>query len=404
MSPMVRLPCPRRVLLWTLVAAPALVCPATAQVESPYFPPRGAWARRDPATLGMHGGRLDEAVLFAIEHEASTPTDLSAYIAGTLANEPHGEIVGPVRERGPMSGVVIRGGYLVASWGEPQRVDMTFSVTKTYLSTVVGVAWDRDLIPDVHAPARELVPTAHFEGEHNGSITWDHLLRQTSDWRGALWGKPDWADRPPRDLSLEELPHQPLRAPGSSWKYNDVRVNLLALAALEVWREPLPAVLRREIMDPIGASPSWRWQGYETSWVDIDGLRVQSVSGGGHWGGGMWINTWDHARFGYLFLRDGRWGDRQLISADWIAMARTPSGPNPSYGYMNWFLNGPVAGRGGGRKPMPSAPATSVTFRGAGSNIVYVDWENDLLAVLRWIDSRSLDGFVGLLLAAIEEN
>jgi CubicO group peptidase (beta-lactamase class C family) len=229
-------------------------------------------------------------------------------------------------------------------------------------------------------------------------------LRQTSDWRGTLFGKPDWADRPPRELGLEELPHQPLHEPGSHWKYNDVRVNLLAWAALQVLREPLPVVLRREIMDPIGASASWRWNGYENSWVVLDGQRIQSVSGGGHWGGGMWINSYDHARFGYLFLRMGRWGERRLISEEWIALARTPSEPNPSYGYMNWFLNGPSSASGGeARLPMPSAPASSVTFRGAGSNIIYVDWENDLVIVVRWIDS-SLDAFVGRVLAAIREN
>ncbi|MFT7487330.1 MAG: hypothetical protein ACI9F9_003191, partial [Candidatus Paceibacteria bacterium] len=71
-------------------------------------------------------------------------------------------------------------------------------------------------------------------------------------------------------------------------------------------------------------------------------------------------------------------------------------------GYMNWFLNGAVENPGAEpRKAMPSAPATSVTFRGAGSNIIYIDWENDLLIVVRWID-RSMDAFVGRVLAALE--
>ena len=63
-------------------------------------------------------------------------------------------------------------------------------------------------------------------------------------------------------------------------------------------------------MEPIGASSTWRWYGYENSWVEIDGQKVQSVSGGGHWGGGMFINAYDMARFGYLFLRNGKWKDR----------------------------------------------------------------------------------------------
>ena len=85
----------------------------------------------------------------------------------------------------------------------------------------------------------------------------------------------------------------------------------MALAALQVWRRPLPDVLREEVMEPIGASSTWRWYGYENSWVEIDGKKVQSVSGGGHWGGGMFINAYDMARFGYLFLRNGKWKDRR---------------------------------------------------------------------------------------------
>jgi CubicO group peptidase (beta-lactamase class C family) len=186
-------------------------------------------------------------------------------------------------------------------------------------------------------------------------------------------------------------------------KDNDVRVNLLALAALHVWRRPLPEVLRELVMDPIGASNTWRWHGYTNSWVTLDGSRMQSVSGGGHWGGGMFINTWDHARFGYLFLREGRWEGKRIISPEWIAAARTPTGANAGYGYMNWFLNGSTIRRGAPRRPLPSAPETSVTFQGAGANIVYIDWEHDLVAVFRWIRNGQLDAIIQRVLAAIEE-
>ena len=81
-------------------------------------------------------------------------------------------------------------------------------------------------------------------------------------------------------------------------------------------------------MEPIGASTTWRWHGYDNSWIDLDGRRVQSVSGGGHWGGGMFINAWDMARFGYLFLRNGTWKGREIVTPKWIAMARTPGKVN----------------------------------------------------------------------------
>jgi CubicO group peptidase (beta-lactamase class C family) len=272
---------------------------------------------------------------------------------------------------------------------------MTFSVTKTFLSTAVGLAWERGLIKDVTDRVAPYVPdTGLFDSPHNQPITWEHLLRQTSDWQGTLWGKPDWADRPEGDRP-SDYPNRPLHAPGTHYKYNDVRVNVLALAALHVWRRPLPEILRAEVMDPIGASNTWRWHGYDNSWIELDGLKVQSVTGGGHWGGGMFISARDMARFGLLFLRNGRWGDRQVVSQKWIEMARTPGPANAQYGYMNWFLNT-------GRKSLPSAPESSVTFRGSGQNIIYLDWENDLVIVVRWIRSTpALNELLGKILAAL---
>jgi CubicO group peptidase (beta-lactamase class C family) len=234
-----------------------------------------------------------------------------------------------------------------------------------------------------------------FESEHNRTIKWDHLLRQTSDWQGTLWGKPDWADRPVGEKP-EDWPNRKLYEPGTHFKYNDVRVNVMALAALQVWRRPLPVVLREDVMDPIGASSTWRWYGYENSWVDIDGQRVQSVSGGGHWGGGMFIDSYDMARFGLLFLRNGKWKDRSIVSEKWMQMARTPGPDNKTYGFANWYLNTE-------RKPLPAAPETAVRFVGNGSNIIYVDWENDIVAVVRWIrNDKALNEVVAKLIASMK--
>ena len=158
-----------------------------------------------------------------------------------------------------------------------------------------------------------------------------------SDWEGTLWGKPEWADRPAQQVATWTT--RARVAPGSVYEYNDTRVNVLALAALQMWRRPLPEVLRDEIMDPIGASSTWRWYGYDNAWIVLDGRVVQSVSGGGHWGGGLFINARDMARFGLLTLRRGKWGARQLLSDAWVTQALTPTKAQPTYGYMNWFLN-----------------------------------------------------------------
>jgi CubicO group peptidase (beta-lactamase class C family) len=378
------------------VAGTSLAAAQARQSPAPYYPDRLEWQQRQPAQIGMNAAKLDAAIKFAIASENPATKDLAVDLATTFGREPFDTPIGPVKPRGALNGVVLRHGYLVAEWGESTRVDMTFSVTKTFLSTVVGLAWQKGLIRDVNDRVRDYVPTTDlFESEHNQSITWDHLLRQTSDWQGTLWGKPDWADRP-EGQTPADWPNRKLYEPGTHYKYNDVRVNVLALAALHVIRRPLPQVLREEVMEPIGASSTWRWHGYENSWIDLDGQRVQSMTGGGHWGGGMFISARDMARFGYLFLRNGKWKDRQIVSPKWIEMARTPGPANRTYGYMNWFLNTD-------RKPFPNAPATAVTFQGNGSNIIYIDWDNDLVVVVRWIQQRAFNEFIGGVLAALGE-
>ncbi|HEX7241294.1 MAG TPA: serine hydrolase [Longimicrobiaceae bacterium] len=406
----------RRPLL--LAAALLLAAPAPARVlvaQGVYYPgPGDRWERRAPRQVGMDSVRLAEAVAFAVASEAKAPRSLEQAHYQTFGREPFGEAVGPFRDRGDPTGVVLRHGYVVAEWGDPERVDMTFSVTKSFLSTVVGVALDRGLIRDLDDPVRGYVGPVlayapgmrsdraedfgrspfvdAFATEHNRRVTWDQLLRQTSDWEGTLWGKPEWADRPSQNPA--EWRTRARNAPGSVYEYNDVRVNALALAALQVWRRPLPEVLREHVMDPIGASPTWRWYGYDDSWVVLDGRAVQSVSGGGHWGGGMFISARDLARFGLLTLRRGRWGDRRVLSEEWVRMATTPTPAQPGYGFMNWFLNTD-------RKTLPSAPPNAFVHLGNGTNAVYVDPENDLVVVVRWIENPALDGFVQRVLASV---
>jgi CubicO group peptidase (beta-lactamase class C family) len=371
---------------------------ASAQETGAYFPERFDWQHKKPQDVGMDAARLDEAIKLAVADENSGPRNMAVYLATTFgASEPFDTPIGPVKDAGGPAGLITRHGYIVAEWGDPARVDMTFSVTKTFLTTLAGLAWQRGLIHDIRDHARDYMPAGVdlFEAPHNQPIQWEHLLRQTSDWQGTLWGKPDWADRPEGEKPAD-WPNRQLHEPGTRYKYNDVRVNVLALALLNVWRRPLQEVLREEIMEPIGASSTWRWYGYENSWVEIDGQKMQAVTGGGHWGGGMFINAYDMARFGYLFLRQGKWNSHEIVSEKWIAMARTPGPANKTYGFANWFLNTE-------RKPLPAAPESAVYFEGNGNNIIYVDWDNDVVAVVRWIKGGSaLNDFLAKMLASIE--
>ena len=378
-------------LLVSLLTIPGL---ARAQSGGVYYPPRtGEWESRRPEDVGMNPEALQKAVDFAIANEFRGPRDLKAAISSSF--EPDNTIVGPTKDRGGPAGMIIKNGYIVAEWGDTRRVDMTFSVTKSYLSTVAGLALDAGLIKDVHDKVGTYVTDGTFASEHNSKITWHHLLNQSSDWSGTLFDKPDWADRPPRGSTPEELKQRELEEPGTSFKYNDVRVNVLAYALLQIWRRPLPEILKEKVMDPIGASSTWQWHGYDNSWVMIDGVKMQSVSGGGHWGGGMFINTRDQARFGYLFLRNGKWKDKQLISEKWIRMLQVPSKAKPNYGYMWWLNNGP--------RRAPGWPESVFTAVGFGGNYVAVDQEHDLLIVVRWLDPSKMVDFFTLMLESVGE-
>jgi len=380
-----------------------------------YFPGKWSeWETKKAADLGLDEAKIQEAIQFAKDNETTNPRSMEENHYGTFGREPFGDGIGPFKDRGPQTGIIIKNGYIVAEWGEPFRVDMTHSVTKSFLSYTVGLAYDKGLIRDVNdkvdlymAPILEMQwddnrnKSDHygsqkvmepFKGEHNSKITWNHLLRQTSDWEGTLWGKPDWADRPSRERA--EWGKRERKEPGSTYEYNDVRVNLLALAVMNLLREPLPKVLRENIMDKIDASPTWRWQGYENSWVVIDGQQMQAVSGGGHWGGGMFISARDQARFGLLTLNNGKWKEEQLVSEEWNKMAQTPTVAQTDYGFMNWFLNTD-------KKRLPSAPESSFFHLGSGTNMVYVDQENDLVIVARWVKSSAMDGVVSRVLEAM---
>lgn len=353
--------------------------------QKTYFPTQ-IWEMRSPVQMGMNEKALQEAVEFAEQNEYSGSRDLRIAIYESFKREPFIEILGPTKHRGGPAGMIIKNGYIVAQWGDLNRVDMTFSVTKSYLSTIFGLALDEKLISSINDSVSAYVWDGTFDGKHNQSITWKDLLNQSSDWSGTLFGQPDWADRPPLEGNIDDWRNRTFNEPGKVFEYNDVRVNVTSYALLQVWRKALPQVLKERIMDPIGAGTTWRWNGYNNSFVTIDGLSVQSVSGGGHSGGGMFINTYDQARFGYLFLRNGNWNGKQLISEEWVKAIQNPSPANENYGLM-WWLNK-------GDRQMKEVPETVFYAAGFGGNYIVVDQKNDLLIITRWLEPSKLGEFL----------
>lgn len=358
-----------------------------ATAQQAYFPEQGNWEEKSPTEFKINAQKLKEAVQFAMDHEYSGSKDLREAIVKGFEREPYHKILGPAKKRGGPAGLIIKDGYVISKWGDINRVDMTFSVTKSYLSTMAGLAVDNKLIHSVDDYTHTVIWDHTFDGKHNKKITWRHLLTQSSDWSGQLWGGYDWADRPPRKGGIDNWKLRKLNEPGTVFEYNDVRVNVLAYSLLNVWRTPLPQVLKEKIMDPIGASTTWRWYGYDNSWVVIDGINMQSVSGGGHSGGGLFINTLDHARFGLLFLNNGNWNGTQLLSKEWIKEATKPSQANPNYGFM-WWLNKK------GSRHWEELPEHLYYAAGFGGNFIVIDQKQNLVVVTRWLEPNQIDEFI----------
>ena len=367
---------------------------AAAQTKY-YFPePNAIWQEKLPKEFKINTKGIQEAVAFAEENEYSGSRDLRIAILKGFEREPFHEILGPTKKRGGPAGMILKNGYIIAKWGDTKRVDMTFSVTKSFLSTMAGLAEDKGLITSTNDRAIDYLWDGTFDGVHNSKITWEHLLQQNSAWSGTLWGGKDWADRPPREGGIDDWKFEKPKEPGTVMEYNDVRVNVLAYSLTHVWRKPMPFVLKEYVMDKIGASTTWRWHGYENAWTEIDGLKMKSVTGGGHSGAGLFISAEDMARFGLLFLNHGKWKDQQIISEAWIKKAITPSKPNVNYGYM-WWLNKK------GNRHWEGLSENIYYAAGFGGNFIVIDKENDLVVVTRWLEPNKIGTFVKLVNATL---
>ena len=362
----------------------------TAQKSSSkiYFPSKGEWQKRQPEEMGMDSAKLAEAIAYAQSQKGDITKNFSNQ------EEVFGALLGAIpKERADSNGMIIRHGYVVAQWGNTKAVDPTYSVAKSVLSTIFGIALARKMIANVQDPVKKYISDGGYDSAHNAKITWEHHLQQTSEWEGTMWGKShDFIGV--KEFGKGRREPRPLNEPGTFWEYNDVRINRFALSLLRVWKRPLPEVLKTEIMDRIGASDTWQYQTYPNAEVEISGRKMKSVSGGTRWGGGLWISTEDEARFGYLFLHQGKWNGRQIISEEWVRRATTPLKIKSDYGYL-WWLNT-------NRTLMLSATASSYGAFGAGANKIWIDPENDLVIVWRWHDGNKADEFFKRVLAAVK--
>ena len=344
---------------------------------------------------------FSEAIEYALSHEVNWPRDPQADPArwGVHHDDPppYNRLLGPVHARGGVSGVVLKHGLEVCRFGTPERADLTFSVAKTYLALLAGVAYRDGLLHDPDQTVASMLPGIGFDSPHNQQITWTHMLTQVSEWEGTCLGLPDTVER------YRKVVHDPKKVdgvkgsarPGTYWEYNDVRINQLSLALLHLFQEPLPEVFTREILQPLGAGQGFAWRGYDQAWVELPARgqqtarRVQSVPGGSHWGAGVSISALDQARIAQMMLRQGRaqvnGQTTQLLPADWISRLTRPCPIAPFYGMLTWLNPHGEQFKG--------ASAQASFMYGAGGNYVWVEPLHDAVVVVRWLASAHLAGF-----------
>ena len=356
-----------------------------AQGVAKYFPPKGEWKTARAADVGMDSAKLQAAIDFALAAPATW--DFERDQVRTF-----GTPLGPLpKTRAGTNGIILRNGYIVAQFGDVKANDPVYSVAKSFLSTVAGVASDRGLIKNVDDPVASYIKDGGYESEQNRQVTWKHHLQQTSEWEGTMFGKNSDFVGVEQFGNGQRRPRA-IQKPGTFYEYNDVRINRFSLSLARVFGTSVPDVLKTAIMDPIGASPEWQWIPYDNSQVEINGKTIGSVSGGTRWGGGLWINSLDLARFGLLALNKGKWENRQIVSSKWFDAALTPSGVNGAgtaqtdYGYL-WWLNTK-------KNQWPSAPATSYAAIGNGSNTIWIDPEHDIVLVWHWHRGNAMNGMI----------
>ena len=360
------------------------------------------------AGADLRGSRMTAfagAIEFAQSHEINWPRDPLATPGtgqvsfGVHHNDPAPWSVlrGPMHARGSVSGVIVQHGRQIAAWGEPDRADLTFSVAKTYLALLAGVAHGRGLLPDPQQPVVAHVPGIGFDSEHNRTITWAQLLEQTSEWEGSVFGLPDTVDRyrvvshDPRPVAGKKGDARPLHAPGTYWEYNDVRINQLSLALLHLFKQPLPEVFRETILAPLNAGENFAWRGYDDAWteiVDNAGVtqKMQSVPGGTHWGGGVSISARVQAKIGQLLLNDGAVNGQQIFPANWAKRMRQPCAIAPFYGWLMWLNTDGTQ--------FPGASKGASFMVGAGGHYTWLEPAHDAVIVVRWLDSAHAAGFM----------
>ena len=218
---------------------------------------------------------------------AAKPTKLPVISAAAAGLDP--ERLHAFAEGVAGDGVVVRHGAVAFTWGTPEKSLDIGSASKAFYSFLVLKAVEEGRIPSLDQPVVQWLPelgTLNAALDHKDArITWRHLINQTS-----CYGVSE--------------------APGSAFDYNDYQTGLLWILLFEkVYKtsgEAALKILNQELFQPIGVKngPGFRL-------LDPEHRLCRLV-----------ISPLDMARFGLVFLHDGKWGDKQIISPEHVSLVR----------------------------------------------------------------------------------
>jgi CubicO group peptidase (beta-lactamase class C family) len=260
------------------------------------------------------------------------------------------------QEHGGGSGCIIRHGYLVKEWGDPKRLTDIKSATKGVAgATLLGLAVDAGLVT-LDEPATTYYRAIGAEHPGNGQswlreITIRHLATMTAGFDDS---------RPPKLVYR----------PGTDGLYSNDTANMLAELLTLKFGDDLAAVLKRRVMDPIGVPPAeWGWRENVYRARAIGGLKSREFASG------ITITHRALARIGYLYLREGTWNGRRVLSPEFIRTATRPTDLHSFVPYYAFFWGS------NGRGTFREVPNDACWALGLGDSFVVVCPSLDVVAV-----------------------
>ena len=199
------------------------------------------------------------------------------------------------------------------------------SDTKGVVAMITGIAVKEGYIQSAQQKVLEFFPEARIaSGEvAKRDMTVEHLLTMTCGLEDSWYEDENdpaaWWNA--QDIGLANFERPLAAAPGEEYRYSGACYTLLVSLVQRATGRNFFDYAQEKLFGPLGmTSAEWEREPDGTPWG----------------GSGLSLSTHDMLRFGYLLLNEGRWEDKEIIPADWIARARAKGkGPN-DVGYMIW--------------------------------------------------------------------